>query len=252
MPYVATMLGLRQVYPGRYSPDGLLARVKREGVTFSPCVPTILHMLLSHPAIDDTDVRGWKVIIGGSALPKGLAQVAWERGIDLFTGYGMSETCPILTFAQIKTPLRGDPARELELRTRTGLPTPLVDLRTVDENMSDLPRDGKAAGEVVVRAPWLTQGYYKNPAASEDLWSGGYLHTNDIGTIDPDGYLQVTDRIKDVTKTGGEWVSSLELEDVISRHAAVSEVAVILVPAIDKTSVGKINKKGLREKFDGA
>ena len=303
MPYVATMLGLRQVYPGRYSPDGLLALVKREGVTFSHCVPTILHMLLSHPAIHDTDVRGWKVIIGGSALPKGLAQVALERGIDLFTGYGMSETCPILTLAQIKTPLRGDPARELELRTRTGLPIPLVNLRTVDENMSDLPRDGKAAGEVVVRAPWLTQGYYKNPAASEDLWSGGYLHTNDIGTIDPDGYLQVTDRIKDVIKTGGEWVSSLELEDVISRHAAVSEVAVIgvkdakwgerpmalvvqrqgasateddikahvkafaeqgaiskfaiperviLVPAIDKTSVGKINKKGLREKFDGA
>lgn len=303
LPYVATVMGLRQVYPGRYTPEGLLALVEREKVTFSHCVPTILHMLLANPAIRHTRVQGWKVIIGGSALPKGLAQAALDHGIDLFTGYGMSETCPILTLAQIKTPLAGDPARELELRTRTGLPIPLVDLRIVDENLLDQPHDGKTPGEIVVRAPWLTQGYFKNPTASEELWSGGYLHTNDIGTIDPDGYLQVTDRIKDVIKTGGEWVSSLELEDVISRHPAVSEVAVIgvkdakwgerpmalvvlkadaradeaeikahvksfakkggiskfaipervlIVQGIDKTSVGKINKKGLRQKFDGA
>ncbi|MCB1907411.1 MAG: fatty acid--CoA ligase [Rhodocyclaceae bacterium] len=301
MPYIATMMGLRQVYPGRYTPEGLLRLVARERVTFSHCVPTILHMLLSNPAIGDTDVRGWKLIIGGSALPKGLAARAVEHGMDLFTGYGMSETCPILTFAQIKTALQGDRERELEIRTKTGLPIPLVDLRIVDESMDDLPHDGKAAGEIVVRAPWLTQGYLKNPSASETLWAGGYLHTNDIGTIDPEGYVQVTDRIKDVIKTGGEWVSSLALEDIISRHAAVSEVAVIgvrdakwgerplalvvlksgataserelrdhvkrfvdegeiskfaipeqvkFVPAIEKTSVGKINKKGLREAYD--
>ena len=300
LPFTATAMGLRQVYPGRYTPDGLLALVEREKVTFSHCVPTILHMLVTHPAIHDTDVRGWKMVIGGSALPKGLAQTALDLGIDLFTGYGMSETCPILTLAQIKTSLQGDPAREMDVRTKTGLPMPLVDLRIVDENMEDLPRDGKAAGEIVVRSPWLTQAYYKNPAASEELWAGGYLHTNDIGVIDPEGYLQVTDRIKDVIKTGGEWISSLELEDVISRHPAVSEVAVIgikdpkwgerpmalvvlktgqeadepeikrhvtaladtgvvssfavpervlFVPAIDKTSVKKINKKGLREKY---
>ncbi len=301
MPYIATVMGLRQVYPGRYTPDGLLALVRQEKVTFSHCVPTILHMLLTNPAIHDTNTKGWKLIIGGSALPKGLAKTALEHGMDLFTGYGMSETCPILTLAQIKTSLQGDPNRELEIRTKTGLPIPLVDLHIVDENMEDLPRDGKAAGEIVVRAPWLTQGYYQNPSASESLWTGGFLHTNDIGVIDPDGYLQVTDRIKDVIKTGGEWVSSLELEDVISRNEAVSEVAVIgikdskwgerpmalvvlkkdkqaseddiklhvkkfaeegviskfaipervlFVPGIDKTSVGKINKKGLRERYD--
>lgn len=93
--------------------------------------------------------------------------------------------------------------------------------------MNDIPQDGQSTGEVVVRAPWLTQGYLNNPKASEQLWTGGYLHTNDIGRIGLDGYLMITDRLKDVIKTGGEWISSLELEDIISQHEAVSEVAVI-------------------------
>lgn len=104
---------------------------------------------------------------------------------------------------------------------------PLVDLHTVDGDLLDTPRDGKSSGEIVVRAPWLTMGYLHNPSASDELWAGGYLHTGDIGTIDPAGCLQVTDRLKDVIKTGGEWVSSLELENIISQHPAVSEVAVI-------------------------
>ena len=115
----------------------------------------------------------------------------------------------------------------MNLRVKTGLPIPLVDLRIVDPEMKDVAHDGKAAGEIVVRAPWLTQGYLKNPEASEALWAGGYLHTNDIGIIDDNGYVQVTDRLKDVIKTGGEWVSSLEIEDIISQHPDVSEVAVI-------------------------
>jgi fatty-acyl-CoA synthase len=106
----------------------------------------------------------------------------------------------------------------------------LVNLQTVDANMLPQPRDGKSTGEVVVRAPWLTQGYLNDPAASEELWEGGYLHTKDVGSIDSRGYLQVTDRIKDVIKTGGEWVSSLELEDLIGRYPAVSEAAVIAMP----------------------
>ena len=96
--------------------------------------------------------------------------------------------------------------------------------------MRDAEHDGKSTGEVVVRAPWLTQGYLCAPQASEDLWRGGYLHTADIGNIDAAGYLKVTDRIKDVIKTGGEWTSSLQLEDIIAKHEAVQEVAVIGVP----------------------
>src|SRR6266702_1090935 len=219
VPYVATAMGTKQVYPGRYLPDMLLTLIQRERVTFSHCVPTILHMMLSSPASHNIYLSGWKVVIGGSALPKGLAKLAMDKGIDIFGGYGMSETCPILSLAQLKpsmTELDADLAptrpandaaassfaqagrkeKEIEYLTRAGLPIQLVDLRIVDEQMHDVPHDGKASGEVVVRAPWLTQGYLNDPANSENLWRGGYLHTNDIGTIDPEGYLLITDRIK--------------------------------------------------------
>jgi fatty-acyl-CoA synthase len=196
------------------------------------------------------------------------------------------------------------PEEDVAMRCRTGLPVPLVDLRIVDGYMKDVPHDGKAAGEVVARAPWLTQAYLDNPQASETLWTDGYLHTQDVGVIGPDGCLTVTDRIKDVIKTGGEWVSSLELESLISQMAGVAEVAVIgvkdarwgerplavivakpggpevtadavrqhlmrevecsrlskfavperivLAEALDKTSVGKLDKKRMREKYAAA
>jgi fatty-acyl-CoA synthase len=231
VPYMATALGLKQVYPGRYQPDTLLALIKQEKVTFSHCVPTLLHMLLTHPAVEDVDLSGWTVVIGGSALPKGLAKLAIDKGIDVFGGYGMSETCPILSLAQLKPNMTElDVDTELAYRTKAGLPIQLVDLRIVDEQMNDVSHDGKTSGEVVARAPWLTQGYLNDPVNSEELWYGGYLHTKDIGTIDPEGYLLITDRIKDVVKSGGEWISSLAIEDIISQHEAVSEVAVIGIP----------------------
>jgi fatty-acyl-CoA synthase len=209
----------------------LLTLIQQEHVTFSHCVPTILHMMLTSPASRHIDLSGWKVIIGGSALPTGLAKLAMDRGIDVFSGYGMSETGPFMSLAQLKPGMTElDADQELEYRTRTGLPMQLVDLRIVDEQMHDVPRDGKASGEVVVRAPWLTQGYLNDPANAENLWRGGYLHTDDIGTIDPEGYLLITDRIKDVVKSGGEWISSLVLEDIISQYPGVSEVAVIGIP----------------------
>ena len=113
------------------------------------------------------------------------------------------------------------------MRTRAGWVCPLVDLRIVDRDMKEMPHDGETSGEIVVRAPWLTNGYFNSPDASEQLWNGGYLHTGDIGVIAPGGDLQVIDRIKDVIKTGGEWVSSLQLEDLIARRAGVKESAVI-------------------------
>lgn len=302
-PYIATMLGLKQVYPGQYLPDRLLKLIEREKVTFSHCVPTILHMLLHHPQAEHIDLSNWKVVIGGAAMPKAMAIAAQKRGIDIFTGYGMSETCPILTLAHLPTArTEAPPEEQAALRTKTGLPLPLVDLRVVDEEMKSLPADGKATGEVVVRSPWLTQGYLNDAEASENLWSGGYLHTGDIGHIDPYGYLQITDRMKDVIKSGGEWTSSLQLEDILLQHPAVMEVAVIaqrdekwgekplalvrvkpemadstsesklrkhvaeqveklglsryailiniiFVEGLTKTSVGKLNKRAMREQF---
>ena len=188
---------------------------------------------------------------------------------------------------------------QLETRIKAGRPIPLVDIRVVDAEMQDVPHDGITSGEIVARAPWLTQGYLHDPANSEKLWVGGWLHTGDIGVIGPDGYLKVTDRLKDVIKTGGEWVSSLDIEDLILRHPGVSEVAVIgipdpkwterplavvvakegcsvsdarsrraaglcprgvisryavpdqivFVPTLPRTSVGKLDKKLLREQF---
>lgn len=301
VPYIATMLGVKQVYPGRYVPDTLLELVEKEKVTFSHCVPTILHMLLKHPHAQRLDLNGWKLIIGGAAMPKALCLEAMRRGIDVFAGYGMSETCPILTIAHLSPEMLELPAEEqASIRCRTGRTIPLVDLKIVDATMQEQPRDNKSPGEIVVRAPWLTQGYLKDYKASERLWEGGYMHTGDVAVRDDLGYVRITDRTKDVIKVAGEWVSSLELEDIIAHHPAVAEVAVIglpdekwgerplalvlprpdmelhekdlthyvkeyadrgmvnkqvvllkvkLVDMIDKTSVGKISKVALREKY---
>lgn len=226
LPYVALQLGVKQVYPGRYIPAQLLGLIASEGVTFSHCVPTILQMMLGDSSSSAVDLSRWKVVIGGSALPAGLVSQAAQRGIDVFGGYGMSETCPLLAIAQLH-PVLGDVEgeRETHFRCKAGAPVPLVELRTVDAEMCEV----EGEGEVVARAPWLTQGYTRQPEASRELWRGGWLHTQDIG-FKEQGYLKITDRMKDVIKTGGEWVSSLAVEDLISRHESVAEVAVIGVP----------------------
>jgi fatty-acyl-CoA synthase len=231
VPYAATLLGIRQVYPGRYDPSMLLRLRAAEGVTYSHCVPTILQMLLDAADAAGADLAGWKINIGGSALGEALARRALERGIDVFAAYGMSETCPYLTATRVTATVRArGPEAELTTRCRAGHPAPLVDLRIVDQDMNDVAHDGVATGEVVVRAPWLATAYAGDPAASEALWRGGWLHTGDIASIDADGYVRIRDRLKDVIKTGGEWLSSLQLEDIIARHPAVAEVAVIGLP----------------------
>ena len=228
MPYLMTLLGAKQVYPGRYEPEMLLKLIVGEKVTYAHCVPTIMNMLVTSPSIGKVDLRGWKVIIGGSALSRGLCKEALKHGINLYTGYGMSETCPLLTLANIKPHMmdQGEEA-QIDIRCKTGLPVPNVQLEILDLDGNPVPHDGKTAGEVVARAPWLTQGYVKDEAKSEALWEKGWLHTGDIGVIDAEGYLKITDRLKDVIKTGGEWISSLEIEDIISRHEGVNEVAVV-------------------------
>lgn len=298
IPYIAIMLGLRTVLPGRYLPEVLLHLRETEKVTFSHCVPTILQMLLLGADKTQQDLRGWKVIIGGSALPAGLCEAALAQGMDVFAGYGMSETGPVVSLALAPTGKAQSPAEDLRLRTSTGMPSLMVDFRVVDEDMRDVPRDGVSRGEIVLRTPSLTPIYFKKPEASEELWRGGYLHTQDIAVMHPDGMVQIVDRLKDVIKTGGEWVSSIEVEGLITQVPGVQEAAVIGVPdakwgerpmafvvatagvtaesirtqllaqveakrlsayavpelariclvaAIPKTSVGKINKKQLRE-----
>jgi fatty-acyl-CoA synthase len=227
-PWAATLAGVKQVYPGRYDPALLVKLIKTEKVTFTHGVPTILQMLLNAAAAAKTDFAGLKMVIGGSALPKALAKQAMAAGIDIFAGYGMSETGPIAAVAHVESKdLSGNPDEEVEFRTKAGRAAPLVDLRIVDPDMNDVPHDGQSSGEVVMRSPWLTQGYFDNPESSEQLWAGGYLHTNDVAVVTPDGYVHITDRLKDVIKTGGEWVSSLQIEDLITQCAGVREAAVI-------------------------
>src|SRR5882724_815352 len=305
-PWTATLTGVKQVYPGRYDPALLLKLIKTEGVTFTHGVPTILQMLLGAAVAANTDLAGLKMVVGGSELPKALARQALALGVDVYAGYGMSESAPLLCLAQVKSAdLIGDPENAVDIRTKAGIAAPLVDIRLVDTDLNELPHDGQTPGEVLVRAPWLTQGYVDDAEASEQLWAGGYLHTNDIGVIEPDGYLRIVDRLKDVIKTGGEWVSSLQIEDLISQRKGVSEAAVIgvkddkwgerplalvirdaragddlsnpqikahlaaladagviskygipdqilFVKTLAKTSVGKIDKKALREKYGKA
>ncbi len=215
MPYVATMLGAKQVYPGRYDPAVLLALKRREGVTLSHCVPTILRMLLDADRADaagEGSLSPWTVVIGGAALPAALAQEARQAGITPVVGYGMSETGPVIALAREEEGA-GEP------RCRAGFPIPLVHARCDEAN----------GGELVLRAPWLTQGHAIQ-AASDDLWAGGWLHTGDVAQADADGALRIVDRLKDVIKSGGEWVSSVELEDLLTAEPEIVEAAVIGVP----------------------
>lgn len=233
MPYIATLLGVKQVYPGRYAPDMLLRLIHEEHVTCSHCVPTLLRMILTAAQTSGVDLRGLKVVVGGSALPQALAKQALAMGVDCFAGYGLSETAPILTLAQLdssrgmQAPIADDALADL---CCAGRAIPLVDLQIVDEAMQPQAHDGQSSGEIVVRAPWLTQGYFDNPEASAVLWRGDYLHTQDMGILQQNGYLRITDRLKDVIKVAGEWVSSLELENALELVTGVKEVAVIGMP----------------------
>ncbi|MFI0474567.1 fatty acid--CoA ligase [Halomonas sp. HMF6819] len=230
VPYTATLLGATQVYPGRYDAEMLVKLLVEEKVDFSHCVPTLLNMVLTTEAVasNRVDLTGWRVLIGGSALTESLAKRAWALGIDTRSAYGMSETCPLLTVDILPRHVEEAPFdSQLGWRCKAGLPTPLVEIDVVDPSGQVQPRDGQSVGEVRVRAPWLTQAYFKEEARSEELWRDGWLYTGDVGSIDEAGFLTISDRIKDVIKTGGEWLSSLELESLLSQHPEVAEVAVV-------------------------
>ena len=230
-PYLAGMWGTKFVIAGRYDPKSILENLQREKVTVSDLVATVLNMVLNHPDANQyrDALSHWKIIIGGGPLPKELALAAKRLGITAMAGYGLSETGPVLTLGAPKDELRELPEDELLDRVllQAGVPIPLVEVRVVDEDMKDVPRDGKTLGEVVTRAPWTTEGYYKEPDRTEVLWSGGWLHTGDLAAMDERGHLMIRDRLKDVVKSGGEWISTLLLEDLLMRHPAVLEAAVI-------------------------
>ncbi|HEX7782618.1 MAG TPA: long-chain-fatty-acid--CoA ligase [Sphingobium sp.] len=230
-PFIATMLGLKQVYPGRYDPATICRLRDAHGVTYSHGVPTVLKMILSEAEQSGVDLSGWKMAIGGSALTKALCAEARGRGMLVSAAYGMSETCPIVVKAACRFPGQyGDEEAALSALTVSGISTPLVDIRIVDEAMQAMPHDGTTRGELVLRAPWLTCCYTGNPQASDALWCGGWMHTQDIATIDPQGHVQIRDRLKDVVKTGGEWVDSIQLEELVATAEGIAEASIVAVP----------------------
>lgn len=220
VPYVATMLGIKQVYPGRYRPDRLVALHREEGVSFSHCVPTVLRMLIE--AVDAPLTSPWKLVIGGAALSPSLRQSAREMNLLASAGYGMSETGPLIALARSEQP---------DEVCRAGRLAPLVRARIVDNATTDQPLDNRAQGELVLRAPWLTQAYANDAEASEGLWSDGWLHTQDVATRAPNGDITIRDRIKDLIKSGGEWISSVEMEALALEIPAVEEAAFIAAPS---------------------
>jgi acyl-CoA synthetase (AMP-forming)/AMP-acid ligase II len=231
LPFGAGMNGQKLVLAGRYNPAVILELISREKVTFSNMVPTVLNMILNHPSVErySDSLSRWKVSIGGAALPKQLAIKAKNLGIRATSGYGLSETCPVLTLANPTEHHLGMSDDELldKVLLKTGIPIPLIQLRVVDEHMRDVPRDSKAVGEIVVRGPWLTKEYFKDPTKTRKLWEGGWLHTGDLALINQEGYISIVDRMKDAIRSGGEWVTTIVLEDLLMRHPAVMEAAVI-------------------------
>ncbi|MEM0332017.1 MAG: fatty acid--CoA ligase [Archaeoglobaceae archaeon] len=230
IPYMMWLMGIKHVYPGRYEPMMIVKLVLSEGVTYTHCVPTILQMIVDNLP-EGFKFNGWKMLIGGAKLPEGLAKRAREKGIYTMAAYGMSETCPALTGAFVKPHLLDLPMEDmLKMSVKTGIPFPLVYVRVVHDDFKDVEKNEKDMGEIVVRAPWLTDGYLNDEEKTKELWAGGWLHTGDIAVMDSEGYVTIVDRLKDVIKSGGEWISSLTLENLLSLHPKVKEAAVVGVP----------------------
>jgi len=259
LPYLASLIGMKQVYPNKLDPEALLELIDTEEVTLTAGVPTILYMLLSHPKAKHTKrLKGLKYINGGSALPRALAELAAKHGIKTIVGYGMTETAPVLTLAIPPAWTRKEDW--LNQALKTGWPIPLVELKVVDENMKPVPQDGKTMGEIIARAPWITPEYYMDPAKTEEAWKGDWFHTGDIAVWHSDGSITIVDRAKDIIKSGGEWISTLKLEDAITKHPCITQAAVIgayhpkwqerpiaIVVAANKQCKQEITTKTIRE-----
>jgi fatty-acyl-CoA synthase len=228
-PYAAFLGGTDLLMPQMFlQAEPLSAIIARQRPTYSAGVPTIWSDLLRFTRTHEVDLSSLRQITaGGAAVPRQLIEgFRDELGIELVQGWGMTETSPMCTLGR---PPKGiPPEEEIEWRAKTGRVMPGVEVRVAAEDGSVLANDGVSIGEFEVRGPWITGSYYKNPAP--DRFHDGWLRTGDIGTLDERGFMQISDRTKDVIKSGGEWISSVELENQVMAHPAVLEAAVIAVP----------------------
>jgi fatty-acyl-CoA synthase len=232
-PFACAMVGTKIVFPGPHlQPRDLAELIQAEQVTFAAGVPTIwfgLLALLDKERYDLSSLRA--TVVGGAAAPRSMIE-AFEKkhGIKIVHAWGMTETSPLGTTANLKSYQFELPEDErFALRARQGTPVPLVEIRGIDEQGQEIPWDGKTFGELEVRGPWIINSYY-NDERTKESFHDGWFKTGDVVTIDPDGFMLIVDRAKDLVKSGGEWISSQDLENAIMSHPKVAEAAVIAIP----------------------
>ena len=242
VPYGAVMMGVKLVFPGPHlHPDDLLDLMTLQPPTLSLGVPTIWMGLIQ--TYDAAQAPGspnqgrWKLpkgmrsLVGGAAVPETLIRAFDAHGIWLLQGWGMTETSPLATVSYPKSELVDAPLDERYRRAAlAGVPVPLVDLRVRDDDGQDQPWDGKSVGEIQVRGPFITASYHEVPVEAEKFTADGWLRTGDVASMDALGFVKITDRTKDLIKSGGEWISSVDLENALMGHPAVAEAAVIAIP----------------------
>lgn len=233
MPYSGTWFGTTQVLPGpNFSPKLLLELIEQEKVTLSAGVPTIWLGVLKELAVFEHDTSSLRAIInGGSAAPRSMIQTYEQKyNIPVIQGYGMTETGPLTSMTRLKSYQQNLPYEEqLEIRSKQGLLVPGLEAKIINEN-GEVEWDGKTMGELLLRGPWITDHYYKEPEKTAEAVKNGWLHTGDIATINEEGEIKLVDRTKDLVKSGGEWISSVDLENALMAHESVFEAAVIGIP----------------------
>jgi fatty-acyl-CoA synthase len=229
LPFTATLVGATQVYPGAQpAPKDIAELIEQLRITVTGGVPTVLIGLLGVLEERRYDLSSLRCVpCGGSAVPESLIERFDRLGVTVVQAWGMTETSPLATLSRPRSSMRdwSDQQRRM-VRARQGMPVPGVEIRIVDDGGRELPWDGKGVGELQIRGPWIVGSYYHDPR-SADAFQDGWFKTGDIAAIDADGYVQITDRAKDMIKSGGEWISSVELENAIMAHPQVLEAAVV-------------------------
>ena len=227
-----TLVGATHVMIGKFDPAEVFRLIEQEKVHACSLVPTMATALVNCPERPKYDLSSLKrITLGGAAASPTLVRQVEERiGCICFSGYGLTETCPVLTTAQVKAGVDWQGAERFEGQARTGYPLPGVEIRIVDAEDHDVPHDGVSIGEIVARSDGVMAGYWKQPEATAAVMRSGWFHTGDMATMDENGYVLIVDRKKDIIVSGGENISSLEVEKVMLAHPAVYEVAVIPVP----------------------